>query len=63
MTNWIFEYVGKKLHSSFHPDRVDQIIATDRAEAIRILSEMGISWSALYALKPAPPQEEKTILE
>lgn len=57
MTNWIFEYVGKKMNSQYHPEIVDHIIATDRGEAIRILSEMGVVWSALYAIKPAPPLE------
>lgn len=58
MTNWIFEYVGKKLNSNFHPEVVDQIIATDRGEAMKILSEMGVIWSSLYAVKPAPPVED-----
>jgi len=58
MTNWIFEYVGKKLNSHYHPEVVDQIIATDRSEAVKILLEMGVVWSSLYALKPAPPIEE-----
>lgn len=60
MTNWIFEYVGKRMNSHFHPEVVDHIIATDRSEAMRILSEMGVVWSALYALKPAPPTEDET---
>lgn len=59
MTDWIFEYVYFK----FNSEKVNHLIASDRKEALCILSEMGVVWSELYALKPVPPLEEKEITE